>query len=188
LGVRLSKAEKKRAFHYTGTFYKIIAKKTKELDTFYKENDILSEYDIGRFGGQLLTAESLILALEGPQQSSKIDIFYERWKDQFPFKDEAFSKLDQAVKTIKKMFPNGIPKKSRLNKPNNYYALLGAIFNQKNPVNNHDEVANRLTHFMASVFNSQHETNAKEYWATLQEGTGSLKNRKKRIEILESKF
>jgi len=183
----LSKAEKKRAFHYRGAFYKAIAKKTKDFESFYKDFNILSEYDLGRYGGQLLTADSVILALRGAQPSSKIDEFYRLWKDDFPFKNEAFEDLEQAIETIKKMFPNRFSK-SGLNKPNNYYALLGAVFNQKGQVNNPEEVANRLNHFMASVFNSKKEVNAEEYWKTLQEGTGSLKNRKRRVEILADKF
>jgi len=117
LGARLSKAETKRAFHFHGVFYKEIQKKAKKLEVFYEEYEILSEHDINRLGGQLLTADSVILSLEGPVGSSKLDVYYTQWTLSFINKDRAFSKLDKAISTIKKMYPDGFPKNSKLNKP-----------------------------------------------------------------------
>jgi len=184
----LNRAElNKTHFRHTALF-KVASSLTRKHSKFYHNFGVLSEPQMNRMLDQLLTEELLILISNGAQASSKLNNYYQLWKNEVPNRNDTIEEFEEIIKYIQKVYPKGFGTTRFYTNTNNFYALVGAISAKiKNPsqkLKNPKTVNNNLTRFMASVFNGRTGKDAKDYWDTLQEGTKSKKNRKQRISIL----
>lgn len=187
LGSNLNRPEINKIHNRHSTLWKVAHALTKKYGKFYFNFGILSDTQINRSQDQLLTEELLIAIQNGAQSSSKLKAYYQQWHSEVPNKIDVLSDLDKIFKYIQKVYPKGLGTTKFHNNTNNFYALVGAIsakLNASNTLKNPKTVNNNLTRFMGSVFNGRTGKDAKDYWDTLQQGTKSKVQRKRRIQIL----
>ena len=191
LGTNLNRPEINKIHYRHSALWRLAHTLSKKYGNFYYNFGVLSETQIDRSQDQLLTEELMIVLQNGAQSSSKLKAYYQLWHNEVPNKTDVVTDLDKIFKYIQKVYPKGLGKTRFNNSTNNFYALVGAISAKLPPSNklkNPNTVNNNLTRFMASVFNGRSGKDAQDYWNTLQQGTKSKANRKRRIEILCSKI
>ena len=191
LGSNLNRPEINKIHNRNSALWRVAHALTKKYGKFYFNFGILSDTQINRSQDQLLTEELLIAIQNGAQASSKLKAYYQQWYSEVPNKIDVLSDLDKIFKYIQKVYPKGLGTTRFHNNTNNFYALVCAIsakLNASDKLKNPKTVNNNLTRFMASVFNGRSGKDAQDYWDTLQQGTKSKVQRKKRIQILCTKI
>lgn len=196
-GIPLNKAEKRRAMFYNSAFSKLVIKVTKQMISFYRNNQIITENDILRSKEEEVIAENIILTTREATDGSDLDSIYDQWRTQKKLNQHILVNpitiLQGHFATINAMF--GTLVGTGFDNPNNFYGLLGAVKKAKenNLIPNNAKmekvIGDRLVNFLKEVSNYSKagiagNTNVANYHKTITRGTRDLKNRENRISIL----
>lgn len=94
--------------------------------TFWRNNRLFTEQKIARMAEVELTSELLIVLLEGVQDKKKsIDLFYERYDEAFPGKDQAIKRFDKVIAEIGESCSS--LKETAFSRPPLFYGLFAAV-------------------------------------------------------------
>ncbi|MFP5316679.1 MAG: DUF262 domain-containing protein [Acidimicrobiia bacterium] len=121
--VKLSPQELRHA-RETGTFKEFVEDVGRW--PFWYDEKVFSAAQSKRMRPVEFAAEVAILLIEGPQdKKGAIDLYYEKYRDDFPDQDELETRLKKYLSWIRKALPDF--KERRFRKPVDLYALLGAL-------------------------------------------------------------
>jgi hypothetical protein len=122
-GVKLNAAELRHAYQ-DGAFKRFV----EELGdkSWWVEGRVITQTQQKRMRPVEFAAELVILLLEGPQdKKDSVDIYYDRYQDEFEFADEVARRLQRYLDWIRATLPD-FPS-SRWRKPVDLYSLIGAL-------------------------------------------------------------
>jgi Protein of unknown function DUF262 len=122
-GVKLNAAELRHAYE-EGAFKLFV----EELGgwAWWVDSRVITATQQKRMRPVEFAAELVILLLEGPQdKKDSVDLYYERYQDEFEFADEVQTRLLTYIEWIAEWLPDF--SSSRWRKPVDLYALIGAL-------------------------------------------------------------
>lgn len=124
-GVKLNKIELLHAEFY-GAFRTTGFAIGNEFESFWIQNEILSEASISRMIDAELGAELLIAMADGIQDKGRLDSYFKQWDDELPGRSALENKFRSTIDTIGMLFPDGLAD-HEFCRPVLFYSLFCAV-------------------------------------------------------------
>jgi hypothetical protein len=134
-------------------------------------------------------AELVILLAEGPQdKKSSIDLYYRKYREEFPEEEELEERLDSYVRWLRKALPD--LGQTRYRKTIDLYALVGALDRISESGESLSQLNARrcgisLKGFESELAEEEHGRDAERYLVAASSQTDNLAPRQTRIDVLE---
>jgi len=123
----LNEQEKRNAKFY-GEFKKTAYALAWEHLEFWKGHSILTDRAIARMREAELTSELLVAMIDGLQDKKKsLNVFYERWDDNFPKQNSASRQFRQIIDLIEEVFGNLLGD-TNFHRPALFYSLFFVMY------------------------------------------------------------
>jgi hypothetical protein len=190
-GSNLNTPERRHADYIDYEFNTVTEAFSKQNNSFWIENGIFSKALINRMKDFELTAEFFVLVLHGPQGSGvALEKFYRQYQV-FEDQNKIAKKISAVFRLIKKIFPNTL-KETDFASISDIYALVGGLVEVTTDCTfaNEDfaKVEKELIEFRKKVRDDGEYASQgiaiKEYYESILEGTGSKRQRSRRINAL----
>ena len=124
-GVKLNKIELLHA-EFFGAFRTTAFALGNEFESFWIQNEILSEASISRMIDAELSAELLIAMADGIQDKGRLDSYFKQWDDELPGRSGLERKFRSTIDTIGMLFPDGLAAHA-FRRPVLFYSLFCAV-------------------------------------------------------------
>ena len=124
-GVKLNKIELLHA-EFFGAFRTTAFALGNEFESFWIQNEILSEASISRMIDAELSAELLIAMTDGIQDKGRLDFYFKQWDDELPGLSALEKNFRSTIDTIGMLFPDGLAA-HEFCRPVLFYSLFCAV-------------------------------------------------------------